>query len=80
MAIWNPRQIAAENIDSERGRHEHSAYPEAPVTVHPPPVWAGIGLPGAAAVSFRIVLVSSHLFSMAALYRPPRAALLQSAR
>jgi hypothetical protein len=80
MAIWNPRQIATENVDSERGCHEDSAYPEAPVTMHASPIRAGIGLTAVAAISFQIVLASSHFVSISWEYSPRRAALLQSAR
>ena len=66
MAIWNPRQIATQNVDSERGRHENSAYPEAPVTMHPSPIGTGIGLAPVAAISFQVVLASCHFVSITA--------------
>jgi hypothetical protein len=75
MAIWNPRQIAAQNIDGERGSHEDGSYPEAPVTMHPSPVRAGIGFANAVAVAFGVMLVSSHCFSISDEYSPQRAAL-----
>ena len=80
MAIWNPRQIATQNVDCERGGHEDSANPEAPVTMHPSPVRTGIGFAGAVAVSLRVVLVSCQFVSIAGEYSPRRAAWLQSAR
>ena len=73
-AIWDPRQIATQNIDSERGSHEDCAYPKAPVTMHAPPVRAGIGFASAVAVSFGVVLVSSHYFSISHKHSPLRAA------
>ena len=80
MAIWNPRQFATQNIDSERGSHEDSAYPEAPVTMHTPPVRPRIGFASAVTVPFGVVLISSHYFSISDEYSPLRAALLHSAR
>jgi hypothetical protein len=80
MAIGNPRQITAQNIDGKRGTHKHSAYPEPPITMHPSPVRPWIGFPSAVAVSFWVVLVSSHFSSNSDEYSPLRAALLQSAR
>jgi hypothetical protein len=80
MTVWNPRQIATQNVDSKRGSHEDSAYPEAPVTMHPSPVRARIGLTPVAAIAFQIVLASCHLASIAAEYSPRRAAWLQRAR
>ena len=74
MAIWNPRQIAAQNIDCERGGHENSANPEAPVAMHPSPVRTGIGFAGAVAVSLRVVLVSCQFVSISSEYSPRRAA------
>jgi hypothetical protein len=48
--------------------------------MHPPPVRTGIRLAVIAAISFRVVSVSRHLFSNPALYSPRRAAWLQRAR
>ncbi len=73
MAIWNPRQIATQNIDSERGGHKDSAYPEAPVSMHPPPVRPWIGFASAVAVSFGVVPVSGHCFSLSDVHSQPRA-------
>jgi hypothetical protein len=73
-APWNPRQVDAQNEDSERRRHEKRAYPEAPVAMHPSPVRARIGLAIIAAVSFPVVPVSCHLVSISAPYSPRRAA------
>jgi hypothetical protein len=64
MAIWDPSQIAAQNIDCERGSHEDSAYPEAPITMHPPPVRTGIGLPTVVAIALHVVLASRHFVSI----------------
>jgi hypothetical protein len=61
-------------------RHGNCTYPETPVTMHPSPVWARIGLASVATVSFRVVVISSQLFSIAAEYSPRRAAWLQRAR
>jgi hypothetical protein len=80
MTIWDPRQIATQNVNSKRGSHEDCANPEAPVTMHAPPVRPWIGFASAVTVSFGVVLVSSHYFSIADEYSPLRAALLQSAR
>jgi len=70
MAVWNPRQIATKNIDSERGSHEDSAYPEAPVPMHSSPVRTGIGLPLVAAISFQVMLASSQLVFLSWDYYP----------
>lgn len=80
MAIWNPRQIAAQNIDGDRGSHEDCAYPEAPVTMHTPPVRPWIGFACAVAVSFGIVPVSSHYFSISCEHSPPFTTMLQRTR
>ena len=80
MAIWNPRQVATQDVDGERGGHEDSTNPEAPVTMHPSPVRAGSGFAGSVAVSLRVVLISCQLVSIAEEYSPLRAAWLQRAR
>jgi len=64
VAIWNPRQIATKHVDGQGRCHENCAYPEAPVTMHAPPIWTRIGspcrhyfLPGCACfLSFRLHL------------------------
>jgi hypothetical protein len=78
--MWDPCQVAAENVNRERGSHEEGTDPEPPVTMHALPVRAGLGLTAVAAISFMIVLASSHFVSIAALYSPRRAARLQHAR
>jgi hypothetical protein len=80
VAIWNPRQIAAQNIDGERGSHEDRSYPEFPVTVHTPPVRTWGWLAVVTAVSFGIVPVTSHCSSTSDKYSSLRVALLQWAR
>ena len=60
----HPGQVATQNVDSERGSHEDGAYPETPVTMHTPPVRPWIGFASAVTVSFGVVLVSSHCFSI----------------
>jgi hypothetical protein len=74
MAIWDPSQIAAQNIDCERGSHEDSAYPEAPVTMHPSPVRARIRFAVFSTISLTVVLASSHFVSIFCEYSPRRAA------
>jgi len=71
--MWNPGQVAAQNVNSERSRHEDRADPEAPVTMHALPVRARFGFTAVAAVSFVVVLASGHLFSITASYSPRRA-------
>jgi hypothetical protein len=66
VAVWNPRQINAENVNSERSRHKDRADPEAPVTMHALPVRAGFGFTVVGTVSFMVVFASGHLFSIAA--------------
>ncbi len=80
VAVRNPSQVAAENVNSERGRHEERTDPEPPVTMNTLPVRAGLGFTAVAAVSFMIVLASGHFFSIAGSYSPRRAARLQQAR
>ena len=74
MAPWNPCQVAAQNVDGECSAHKERAYPEAPVTMHTLPVRAGFGFGAVATVAFMVVSVSRHLFSIAMLYSPRRAA------
>jgi hypothetical protein len=64
QAARNPRKVSTQNVDSNSGNHEGRADPEAPVTMHTPPVWAGIGLATIAAISFAVVSASGHLFSI----------------
>ena len=80
MTIWNPREIATQNIDSERASHKDGTYLELPVAMHTPPIRARIRFTIVAAVSFRIVLASGHCFSISDEYSPLRAAMLQWAR
>jgi hypothetical protein len=80
MTVWNPRQVATQDVDCECPSHEDSAYPKAPVMVHSSPVRARIGLSAVAAVSFGIVFVAGQFSSIAAEYSPRRAARLQCAR
>jgi hypothetical protein len=80
MTVWNPRQVATQDVDCERPSHEDSTYPKAPVTVHPSPVRARIWLSAVAAVSFGVVFVAGQISSIAAEYSPRRAAWLQRAR
>ena len=72
MAARNPRQVSAENIDGDRGKHQDCAHPEAPVTMHAPPIRARIWLTTVVAVSFGVVPVSGHFFSILALHSPRR--------
>jgi len=60
-AAWNPRQITTQNVNSECGKHEGGANPEAPVTMHSSPVWARIRLATFAAVSFAVVFAARHI-------------------
>jgi len=69
VAIRNPCQITTQNIDCERGSHEDSTYPEAPVTMHPSPVRTWIGFACATAIPLEVVLASSHLFPITDEYR-----------
>jgi len=75
MAVWNPRQIATQNINSERGSHQNSANPETPVTMHPSPVRAGIGLTTVATMPFQVVFASCHLASISQEQRQPAASI-----
>jgi hypothetical protein len=43
MAVWNPREVAAQNVNGECSGHKNRTYPEAPVTMHTPPVGTGAG-------------------------------------
>jgi hypothetical protein len=63
MAVWNPRQVAAQNVNRDRSSHEERTNPEAPVTMHAPPVRAGVRLATITAVALMIVPVSRHLAS-----------------
>jgi ribosomal protein L16/L10AE len=79
MAIWNPRQVATKHIDRQSRSHQNRAYPETPVTMHPPPVRTRIWLTGVVAIPFKVVLASSHLFSITAEYLLRRVAQFQHA-
>jgi len=45
MVTRNPGEVAAENIDRDRRSQEECANPEAPVTMHAPPIRTGSGSP-----------------------------------
>jgi len=64
QASWNPRQVSTQNVDGDSHYHEDCADPEAPVTMHTPPVWAGIRLTTITAISFEVVFAAGHLFSI----------------
>jgi hypothetical protein len=80
VTMWNPCQIATQNVNSERRRHKKRAHPEAPITMHTLPVRARAGFTAVATISFPVVLASRHLFSISREYSPRRAAWLQRAR
>jgi hypothetical protein len=65
MSTWNPGEVSAQNIYSERRTHEEYADPEAPVTMHPSPVGTRVRFASTIAIAFRIVLIASQLFSIA---------------
>ena len=69
MTVWNPRQIATENVDGQGRSHENRSYPEAPVTMHAPPIWTRTRFAAVAAISFMVVLVSCHFVSIAVEYQ-----------
>jgi hypothetical protein len=68
LSPWNPRQIEAQNANGERRRHEERANPETPATMHSfaPGAWAR--LTDFVTISFPVVPVSCHLFSIATSY------------
>jgi hypothetical protein len=73
MTVWNPRQIATQNVDGQGRSHENRSYPEAPVTMHPPPIWTRTRFAAVAAISFMVVLVSCHFVSIAwGIFAPAR--------
>jgi hypothetical protein len=80
MTVWNPSQVATQDVDCECPGHDYGVYPEAPVMVHPSQVRARIGLFAVAAVAFGAVFVAGQISSIAAEYSPRRAAWLQRAR
>jgi hypothetical protein len=80
VAVWNPREVATQNVNSDCSGHKKRAYPEAPVTMHAPPVRTGTWFAALATISFPVVFASGHLFSISAEYSPRRAAWLQRAR
>ena len=72
MANRHPCKITAEHVDSQRACHKRRPNPEAPVSMHAPPIRPRIWLATVAAVSFWIVLVSRHCFSVAVgAFAPP---------
>jgi hypothetical protein len=70
LAARYPRKVSAQHINGDRGSHKDRTYPKAPVKVHPSPVGAGIRLTLLATISFAVVSVSGHLFSVAQAYPP----------
>jgi hypothetical protein len=66
----NPRQVSAQNVNSERRTHKKRAHPETPVTVHPSPIGTRVRFAFVAAVAFWIVLVSGQFSSIVAKYSP----------
>jgi hypothetical protein len=80
MAIWDPSQIATQNINGKSRGHEDCAYPETPVTMHTPPVRPWIGFASAVAISFWVVPISSHYFSKSDEHSQLSSALLPRAR
>ena len=64
--MWNPCQVAAENVNGECSAHKDRAYPEAPVTMHTLPVRARAGFTAVATISFVVVSVPRHHFSASA--------------
>jgi hypothetical protein len=79
VPVWQPRQVATQDVDCECPSHEASTYPKAPVMVHPSPVRARIGLSAVAAISFGVVFIARQFPSISAEYSPRRAARLQHA-
>ena len=63
-AARKPRQVSTQNVNGDSGNHEDRTDPEAPVTMHTPPVWTRIWLAAIAAIAFGVVFVTSHLFSI----------------
>jgi hypothetical protein len=80
MAIWNPRQIAAQNIDSQGGSHKDGSCPESPVTMHAPPIRPWIGLSDVTAISFMVVFASGHCVSISGEYSPLSVVLFKGAK
>jgi len=76
MAIWNPRQVATQDVDGERGGHKNSANPED----------ASVSSKGRERVRRLCCCfppscaISCQLVSIAEEYSPLRAAWLQRAR
>jgi hypothetical protein len=66
LAARNPRQVSIQDFDGERYKHESCTNPEAPVTVHAPPIRPWIRLARVAAIALRIVPVSGHFLSVPA--------------
>jgi len=63
MAVWNPREVAAQNVNGECSGHKNRTYPEAPVTMHTPPVGTGARFAALTAISLPVMLASRHLVS-----------------
>jgi hypothetical protein len=63
VTVWNPREVATQNINSECSGHKKRTYPETPVTMHTPPVRSGTWFAALTAISFPVMLASRHLFS-----------------
>jgi hypothetical protein len=64
QAARNPSQVSTQDVNGDSRDHEDRAYPEAPVTMHAPPVRAWVRLAIIAAISFGVVFASGHLISI----------------
>ena len=74
MAIWNPGQVATKHVDGQGRRHQNRSYPEAPVTMHAPPIWTRARFAAVATISLMVMPVSCHFVSISCEYSPRRAA------
>ena len=74
----NPCQIAGQNKNGERRRHQHCANPEPPIAMHTHPVRAGARFTAVAAVSCPVVLVSRHFVSISPQHSSPPSPLTQN--
>src|ERR1700722_9515521 len=70
VAARKPRQVLAQNVYRDRGRHEDGTHPETPITMHALPIGTRPNFSVVATISFVIVSPSSHFVSIP---RSPRA-------
>ncbi len=69
VTMWNPCQVARQDVHSKCPSHKKRTHPKAPIAMHTHPVRAGARFAALATISFVVVLTSGHLFPILAVPR-----------